>query len=1377
MTFNRFLELSVFSPEEWTPREISEVISWQGHIPFAFSLIRILNPSFLVELGTHKGDSYLAFCEAVKRFALSTKCFAVDTWAGDEHSGYYGSEVFEQLRLIHDQRYGHFSTLIPSTFDEALSRFNDRSVDLLHIDGFHTYEAVRHDFETWHGKLSDRGIVLFHDTQVREADFGVWKLWEELSSQYPHFEFLHSNGLGVLAIGTEASAMLPDLFDTDSETINRIRKLYSTLGDSIAFQGLYKLLISEREISRSEITSLRNIQAERDQQLDVVSRQLVKREEQLDVVSQQLAERDGQLDILSRQLAERDGQLVIANQTLDAITNSTTWKATEPLRYAVTIFRFAIGQPKGAIIAFLRKIYHTLPVSSLKRNQLKSWAYRWVPGLFSKTLSYSLWQSQNGGEFPVTIQMEQPKDIGEPFEVRSPESPVVSIIIPVYGKIEYTYRCLRSLWSHQTRYSFEIIVVDDQSPDKTQEVLQQIKGIRVFHNRSNLGFIRSCNLGAAHARGKLLVMLNNDTVVRPGWLDELVETFNCIPQAGLVGSKLIYPDGRLQEAGGIIWSDGSGWNYGRLQDPNRPEFSYLRDVDYCSGASLMITTDLFNLLGGFDEHYLPAYGEDSDLAFRVRQQGYRVLYQPLSMAIHFEGISSGKETSGGVKSFQVRNAKKLYDRWQKLLESHGRPGKMPELAKDRGISGRALVLDHCTPTPDQDAGSITALNLMRILQGLGFKVTFIPEDNFLYMTPYTLNLQRIGIECLYGPYVTSVEKHLAEFGKHYDIIVVFRMTAAERNFSAIRKYCPNAKLIFHTSDLHHLREFREAELADSDQLRQKAIKTRERELRIIQGADATIVHSLAEKEMLDAEPALEANGGRIFLFPWAIEIPGTKVPFEKRNGMVFIGGFQHQPNIDAVLYFSKEVFPRIRQKLPEAVFRIVGSRGTPEIFALAEKDGIEVLGFVEDLQPVLDSCRLSVVPMRYGAGIKGKIGTSLSYGLPCVSTKIGAEGMGLSSGDGVIIADSPETFADEVVRLHQDPVLWKSSSTGGIDFVSRNYSLASGRHIVKALLQQIGVPQNKFSDKKIHCLYGNENLELFSADQADNSFEILNHIQCKKEYDKWVVTSIPNACRKREKQILDKYKQTKTFCLPGFCRVCEREVDFLIDFKFPSTLRSQENRVPNWPETIICPECRLSNQQRALAFAISQIEKHYRDKRMDIYLMERNSPFYQWISNSNMAANITGSECFGDELDSGKLVKAIRHKNAEQLSFANNTFDLVISNNTLEHVLNPQSALFELYRVLKPQGQLLITVPFYLDKEKTECRAELINGKLNHIMSPVYRHNHFSGKKSLVLYDFGWDFFHEIKSAGFSKVELCLYWSEIYGHLGEGQYYIHAVKG
>ena len=256
----------------------------------------------------------------------------------------------------------------------------------------------------------------------------------------------------------------------------------------------------------------------------------------------------------------------------------------------------------------------------------------------------------------------------------------------------------------------------------------------------------------------------------------------------------------------MVWRDGSAWNYGKFDDPAKPEYSYRREVDYVSGAALMVPRDLFWEVGGFDEHYLPAYYEDVDLALAVREAGRSVVFQPLSQIVHDEGATSGTDLTKGVKARQIENLEKLATRWRQRLSAQFEPGQSIFRARERGVGLRVLVLDHCTPEPDKDAGSFVVFAIMQVLQSLGCKITFVPEDNYLFLERYTTDLQRLGIECLYAPFVTSVQQYLEEHGDAFDLVVIFRFTAASRNLDAIRRLAPRAKVILDPVDLHFLRE-------------------------------------------------------------------------------------------------------------------------------------------------------------------------------------------------------------------------------------------------------------------------------------------------------------------------------------------------------------------------------------------------------------------------------------------------------------------------------------------------------------------------------------------------------------------------------------------
>ena len=725
------------------------------------------------------------------------------------------------------------------------------------------------------------------------------------------------------------------------------------------------------------------------------------------------------------------------------VLSTVSWRFTRPFR--------VLGR-------MLRTLQHARAWNPLRWPLLLSQAVRTIS---TQGLGGALERSQASSAQPYrteTIDSETIESIGDPVppeafpQVADPE---VSVVIPVYNKWAYTAACLRSLAESACRASFEVIVVDDQSSDETADRLDGIEGIVHLRNAKNLGFVGSCNRGAEAARGRYLVMLNNDTQVLDGWLDALIDTFLRYPDTGIAGASLVYPDGTLQEAGGMIFQDGSGWNYGKGDNAARPEYQYVRETDYCSGACIMLQTALFRELEGFDTRYAPAYYEDTDLAFRVRAKGLKVRVQPAATIVHHEGITSGTDVNEGVKRYQAVNREKFMERWQSELSSQPAPIQDPgdigsvRRARDHRLKGRILIIDAYTPEPDQDSGSVRLCYLMDCLLQLGYGVTFM-ADNRAHAGRYTTALQQAGVEVVYDPWVDSLRQFFGERCNDFDFIMISRHYVASNYLSLLRRHCPRSRFIFDTVDLHYLREERMAELENSLPLKRSAAQTRRSELAVINAADATIVVSPVEKTVLQKA----APGARIHVISNIHEVTGSRRSFAERKDIFFVGGYQHPPNVDAAQWFVNSIWPLVHKELPDMEFHLIGSKAPEQVRAL-HGNGVRFHGFVKTLDPWLDGCRLAVAPLRYGAGIKGKVNMSMSRGQPVVATPMAVEGMFAQSGRDVLVAETAEKFAAEVVRLYQDEALWNHVSAAGQDNVRQYFSIETARLGLQELLNSL----------------------------------------------------------------------------------------------------------------------------------------------------------------------------------------------------------------------------------------------------------------------------------------------------------------------------------
>jgi GT2 family glycosyltransferase len=732
-----------------------------------------------------------------------------------------------------------------------------------------------------------------------------------------------------------------------------------------------------------------------------------------------------------------------ADEAASRLRASGRWQVANPVaavkaKLSPTKSRELLGYGHlEKIVASYQKWLASHPETAAIDDQIQS--------LFSEANSAPAAQkTRNAGA--AAVGTHDPPAPTRPIEFPQHQEVEISIIIPVCNQNRYTQACLGSLQEHQGSDRFEVIVVDDCSTDDTAEAVPRIPGVVYLRNDTNSGFIASCNRGAEKARGKYLVFLNNDTIVKDGWLKALVDTFGEQPKAGIVGSKLIYPDGRLQEAGGIIWQDGSGWNYGKFDDPKKPEYNYLREVDYCSAAAFMIPKALFQSVGGFDSRYAPAYYEDTDLAFKVRQTGSKVLYQPLSEVIHYEGATGGTDCSTGTKKYQDVNRSIFAETWAGELRTRPVNGDLTFLRQPRSVSSKTiLVIDHHLPMPDRDSGSLRMFQILKLLHQLGHRVTFIP-DNLANIAPYTAELQKRGVEVVYHPYVKKVRDYLMSHGSEFDVVILSRCHFARKHIAEVRQYAPQSRIIFDTVDLHFVRQGGEAEVTGDPNLQRKAKATQELEYELLNQSDETWVVSNSERRLLKESWPHKS----VEVVSNIVDVPGSNTPFALRRDWLFIGGFQHTPNVDAVLFFVQKIYPLVSEQLADAKFYIIGDNAPPEIVRLAN-ERIIVAGLQRDAGPFFDSVRLSVAPLRFGAGIKGKINQSMAFGVPVVATSVAVEGAELRDREEILIADEPEDFARALIELYESEELWKQISVNGIRKTRALYSPEAARQKLQFL--------------------------------------------------------------------------------------------------------------------------------------------------------------------------------------------------------------------------------------------------------------------------------------------------------------------------------------
>ena len=767
---------------------------------------------------------------------------------------------------------------------------------------------------------------------------------------------------------------------------------------------------------------------------------------------------DGAVHHFDLQQQQADGQWRSLDETLDVVPHQLT--------------------PWPALLAHARPPFpdQLSPLARERQCSLQTWLH-WADAdgtplppdlpLLQRLISHPVRLDQD----PVGLALPPGHEPGpdgsavprQPLRLPLASQPEVSIVIPIHNQYAVTRRCLAALAYAPTRVPFEVIVVDDGSRDGSAEALAlDAPGVRVVRHEFARGFNQACCSGAAEAKAPFLVLLNNDTEPCACWLEELLFPFSHWPDTGVVGAQLILPDGRLQEAGCLVWGDGSPWNYGRTRNPHEPAYAYARQVDYVSAAALMIRTDLWRQVGGFSPEFSPAYFEDTDLAFKVRDAGFRVRYAPQARVIHHEGLSNGSDPdlAEGLKKYQEINAPLFQRKWAHAFSGPSEPTyPEAERIKDRGIRGRVLFLDHETPRPDRDAGSHAAMVEMGLVQQLGFKVTFLPA-NLAWLANYSADLQRRGIEVIHSPFVLSLAGFLQDRGEEFDVVYITRYTIAQASLPLVKQFCPQAKVLFCNADLHYLRQLRAAraealEGPEAERALQAVEEVKRLELEAIEAVDLTLSYSEVERGVIEAETLGRAPTSPC---PWVVEGPQQPAPLAGRTGLAFLGSYNHPPNRDAIQSFLDELWPVLRQRQPHLELHLYGSglvRDLAEIWG--QQPGVVIHGWVADPAVVYNRHRLFIAPLRSGAGLKGKVVAAAAHGIPQVLSPLAAEATGLRHGQEVWIARSAAEWVEGVEQLCRDDGFWQRLSAAAHALARSQYGHEQGLALMRQAFEQLGL--------------------------------------------------------------------------------------------------------------------------------------------------------------------------------------------------------------------------------------------------------------------------------------------------------------------------------
>jgi GT2 family glycosyltransferase/2-polyprenyl-3-methyl-5-hydroxy-6-metoxy-1,4-benzoquinol methylase len=819
-------------------------------------------------------------------------------------------------------------------------------------------------------------------------------------------------------------------------------------------------------------TDLRNTSSQlltNETKLASTANQLVSTDQRLVDAEVRLADKFYEIGVKDAQIVDQDHQIMDLHKRITEIQRSTSWQITRPIRFASRQSKRAVVLTKniapviqsegGVVTAFQRAlslykndgfmgVREAFRMAILKRNQtgvVNAPELRNPENLDAK----EVFKKKANLELDIFLTSKQR------IEFDSTTPPRISIIVVVWNSAHLTFKCLNALKQEQNSIecpAFEVIIFNNGSTDKTNELFSAVDGITVINSQENLGFLLGCNQAADAVRGDIILLLNSDAFVRAGALKAAYTTLLSDKSIGAIGARIVLPTGLLQEAGSIVWSDGSSYGYCRGEAEEFPPSMYRRKVDYCSGAFLMTPLKVWRELNGFDENFVPAYYEEVDYCLRLWESGYSVVYEPTVAVDHFE-FGSEKKAGDGV-NLMLKNREKLVTKHHALLSTKEHPDRKSSLFKACNLNndkkGHLLVFDDQVPYMSLGAGLPRMRAILNAAAQNGWQVTF-----FAMQRP---DVDWGQVQCEFDPEIEfvpnipnqGIKDFILERLDSIDVLLVSRPT----NMNILNPIFDSNPQILNKLYLIYDAE---AIFADRDKLLHK-IKGETMPSEFYEKAITDEIHIARHAKSVTCVSASEYTeftqrlNVKVSILSHPISIAEIVSPFATRHGFLFVGRLLEpdSPNRMGLTWFVQHVWPSIRQNIPNAVLNVVGHVSTH--CADITADGVVIHGPVADLTDVYAKARVFVAPIQFAAGIPLKIIEAAAEGLPILATTLMTQQLDWTTGIHIQDADEPILMAQKAIQLHEDNELWARQSLAALLKVQQAYSKNSFIHDLMTVL-------------------------------------------------------------------------------------------------------------------------------------------------------------------------------------------------------------------------------------------------------------------------------------------------------------------------------------